>query len=187
MSSAPKSALEQRMIRPEADIYNELFQNVLPIFQDFLKTVDSKETKVIVHKSPAEMKEIISYNLPEKSVLEMNANSADERNYDFLVDQIKKVLDYSCKVGNPMFMDKMYTGSEAIGVLGEAIRALLNTNIHVYSVCPVFAVLEVEIVRQLCTKFIGYPEDNHDGIMCPGGAFSNLLGTCCYNLLFLSY
>jgi len=119
-SSAPAPAdsnehLLKRMIRSESDIYSELFQHVLPLFKDYLATVDSKDTKVIVHKSPAEMKNIIHHQLPEKSVLEQApASSAapanpDDRNYAFLCDQIKKVLDYSCKVSNPMFMDKMYT------------------------------------------------------------------------------
>lgn len=55
----------------------------------------------------------------------------------------------------------------------------------IHSVCPVFAVLEVEIIKQLACEFVGFPESEHDGIMCPGGAYSNMLAMLvARNMLF---
>ena len=57
-------------------------------------------------------------------------------------------------------------------MVSELITAVLNTNIHVFKVSPVFAIMELETISRLCNLF-NIP--NGDGITCPGGSFSNLL------------
>ena len=48
---------------------------------------------------------------------------------------------------NPYFLDKLYAGTDPIGQIAELITSILNTNLHVYQVSPVFSVMEIECVK----------------------------------------
>lgn len=60
---------------------------------------------------------------------------------------IKSTLDYSVNTWNPRFMDKLYAGTNPIGVISEILIAVANTNTHVYSCSPVFSLMEVEVTK----------------------------------------
>ena len=71
-------------------------------------------------------------------------------------------------------MDKLYASSDPIGQIAELVVAVLNTNVHVYHVSPVFSVMEVESIK-LFGKQFGIPEDKVDGTLNPGGTMSNMM------------
>ena len=74
---------------------------------------------------------------------------------------IKQMLRYSVRTGHPRFMDKLYVGAEPIGTLvsaapptsltpcagmvSELLTAVLNTNMHVYQVAPVFTLYYTDL------------------------------------------
>lgn len=71
-------------------------------------------------------------------------------------------------------MDKLYAGSDPIGQIAEMVVAVLNTNVHVYHVSPVFSVMEVECVRLFGEQF-GFDPATVDGTLNPGGTMSNIM------------
>lgn len=83
-------------------------------------------------------------------------------------------MKYSLKTMHPFFLDKLYPGSDPIGQIAEYIVAILNTNVHVYHVAPVFSVMEVECIRIFGEKF-GFKTDDIDGTINPGGTMSNMM------------
>ena len=54
---------------------------------------------------------------------------------------LQNILRYSVNTWNSGFMDKLYAGTNLVGVLMEILIALLNANLHVSS---------VNINRRLC-------------------------------------
>lgn len=62
-------------------------------------------------------------------------------------DLIKDTLKYSVNTWNPRFMDKLYAGTNPIGVVSELLLAVLNSNSHVYHCSPVLSLMEIEVTR----------------------------------------
>jgi len=63
-------------------------------------------------------------------------------------------------------------GPEPIGIIGELLTCILNSNIHIYRVSPVFTIIELHMITEI-GKLFGF--ENSDGLTCPGGTFSNLM------------
>merc|ERR1712226_1573786 len=81
---------------------------------------------------------------------------------------------HSLKTMHPFFLDKLYFGSDPIGQIAELITAVLNTNAHVYHVSSVFSTMEQEIIQRFGEIF-GFPKENIEGLMNPGGSMSNTM------------
>jgi glutamate decarboxylase len=62
-------------------------------------------------------------------------------------DLIKSTMQYSVNSWNPRFMDKLYAGTNPIGVVSELLLAVMNSNTHVYHVSPVFTLMEIEVTK----------------------------------------
>lgn len=70
-------------------------------------------------------------------------------------------------------MDKLYAGTNPIGVISELLLAVLNSNAHVYHVSPVLTLMEIEVTKAVGQLFnMG---EKAGGLLCPGGSASNLL------------
>lgn len=118
------------------------------------------------YHEPQELKEVFTKNeeLLHKGVKNDSAK---------LIDQIDKVLKYSVNTWNPGFLDKLYASNNPIGVVGDIILSMLNTNSHVYTVSPVLSVLENYIGRKYAALF--YPDSPAcGGLTFSGGSWSNI-------------
>ncbi|KAI9318089.1 pyridoxal phosphate-dependent transferase [Dichotomocladium elegans] len=86
---------------------------------------------------------------------------------------IKNTLDYSVNSWNPRFMDKLYAGTNPIGVISEFLLGVLNGNCHVYHVSPVLTLMEIEVTKAT-GRLLGMGEES-GGLFCAGGSASNML------------
>lgn len=50
-------------------------------------------------------------------------------------------------------MDKLYAGTNPIGVISELLLAVLNSNAHVYHVSPVLTLMEIEVTKAVGKLF----------------------------------
>ena len=95
---------------------------------------------------------------------------------------IEDTLKYSVRTWIPRFMDKLYAGANPIGVIAELITAVLNTNVHVFHVSPVFTLQEIKVMQTL-SEMLGFRDGG--GVLCPGGSYSNLTAiVTARNILF---
>lgn len=92
-----------------------------------LSECDDADADVCHALSPEQLKHLLQLDLPRHG-----------KGAEGLVKSLEKVFKFSIKTWSPKFMDKLFTGADAVGCIGELIGALLNTNCHVYSVSPVF-------------------------------------------------
>ncbi|KAI7905571.1 pyridoxal phosphate-dependent transferase [Cokeromyces recurvatus] len=129
---------------------------------DYVKKGQSETLPVVNYKSPEELYKTIDFKLP-------NEGAGIEGTFEL----IESAMKYSVNSWNPRFMDKLYAGTNPIGVISELLLAVMNSNSHVYHVSPVFTLMEIEV-----TKAVGQllnMGQNAGGLLCPGGAASNLL------------
>lgn len=93
-------------------------------------------------------------------------------NSDELIKTIDDILEYSVNTWNPGFLDKLYALNNPIGVVGDLLLSVLNTNSHVYTVSPVLSVIENEIGKKYAKLY--FNTDTAGGLTFPGGSWSNI-------------
>ncbi|KAK7745873.1 Glutamate decarboxylase 2 [Cytospora paraplurivora] len=92
---------------------------------------------------------------------------------DGLTAAISQILDYSVNTWDQGFLDKLYSSTNAVGVVAEMLLAVLNTNVHVYSVSPALTILEKVTSKSLARQF-GFDGPHAGGVTVAGGSGSNL-------------
>eukprot|EP01101_Sappina_pedata_P002106 TRINITY_DN12380_c0_g1_i1.p1 TRINITY_DN12380_c0_g1~~TRINITY_DN12380_c0_g1_i1.p1 ORF type:complete len:577 (+),score=160.75 TRINITY_DN12380_c0_g1_i1:1364-3094(+) len=152
------------MTQPDSELL-QILDAIRPILSDYLQSNSDRGIPVCPYVEPETLASLLDLTLPE-----------DYQGIDKILDRIRDVLHYSVRTGHPLFLDKLYAGSSPIGQVGELLAAILNTNTHVFSVAPVFTLMEIKALKTLNAIFFeGKEEDGGDGITCPGGSFANLL------------
>lgn len=141
----------------ESEILAEAFEKI----QAYLNNDIEKSSSVVNFKTPAELKQIIDFNIGQKGV------TATE-----FLDLIDKYLDYSVRTGNKQFLNQLYAGFNFPAFIGEVFSVLGNTSMYTYEVAPVATTIETEMIH-LMNSYIGY--DNGDGIFLSGGSNANLV------------
>lgn len=91
-----------------------------------------------------------------------------------LFAKIDQVLQYSVNTWNPGFLDKLYASNNPVGVVGDLVLSMLNTNSHVYTVSPVLSVLENYIGRRYAQLFYTEDQATCGGLTFSGGLWSNI-------------
>ncbi|KAI0206808.1 glutamate decarboxylase [Astrocystis sublimbata] len=112
---------------------------------------------------PEDLVKRLQFSLPE----------GDGRGQDGLLTTIQDVLRYSVNTWDQGFLDKLYSSTNAVGVVSELLLAVLNTNVHVYQVSPSLTVVEKTTSRALASLF-GLTGPRSGGVTCQGGSSSNL-------------
>lgn len=99
--------------------------------------------------------------------------SAEGTGKDGLLAAISQVLTYSVNTWDQGFLDKLYSSPTPVGVVAEMLLAVLNTNVHVYSVSPALTVLEKSVAQRFAGLF-GFAGPYAGGVTIAGGSASNL-------------
>lgn len=61
-------------------------------------------------------------------------------------------------------MDKLYAGTNPIGVISEFLLGVLNGNCHVYHVSPVLSLMEIEVTKAV-GKLLGMGDVSNETII----------------------
>jgi len=96
------------------------------------------------------------------------------RSAESLLEDVRSTLHYSVRTGHPGFCNQLFGDHDAAGLLGEWMTALLNTSMYTFEVAPVVTLMELALMRHMC-GFVGWPEDEGEGILSPGGSIANLM------------
>ncbi|KAI1169791.1 glutamate decarboxylase [Nemania sp. FL0916] len=128
------------------------------------QTKGTAERNVLVESHrPADLAKRLGFSLPE----------AEGRGKDGLLDAIRDVLRYSVNTWDQGFLDKLYSSTNAVGVVSDMLLAVLNTNVHIYQTSPSLTIVEKTTSRALASLF-GLTGLLAGGVTCPGGSASNL-------------
>ncbi|ORX88179.1 PLP-dependent transferase [Basidiobolus meristosporus CBS 931.73] len=140
---------------------DQLLNETKDVLVEYVNQCQQEGVSVIDPHSPQELEKIFDFELTEKGV-----------GPEGILDTIQGMLRYSVRSWNNRFIDKLYSGTDPIGVISELILGVLNSNNHVYHVSPVTTMMEIKTSRKMA-EFIGFKDGS--GITCPGGSASNQL------------
>lgn len=95
------------------------------------------------------------------------------------LNSIEEVLNftstYSIDTKSPMFLFKLYGGSNAISLLADLIISYYNTNVYVYTVSPVFTLVEKIMINRI-SELICSEKGYGLGLFFPGCSYCNTAG-----------
>jgi len=134
------------------------------ILNPILNKLYTSHTKAVDYKSPEELKQIIDFSLPDQTT------SIDLKDIKQL---IQNTFEFTPSTQHPFQFNYLYSKPDFVGILGDWIISLINSNVHTYEASPVFSMAEVELIKNLAA-IVGLGEDA-DGIFCPGGSYSNMM------------
>ncbi|PQE09547.1 glutamate decarboxylase protein [Rutstroemia sp. NJR-2017a BBW] len=118
-------------------------------------------TTLLEHHKPDKLVKLMDFNLP-----------GDGKGKDGLLSTVEQVLKYSVNTWDQGFLDKLYSSTNAVGIISELILAVLNTNLHVYQVSPALTVIEKTTAKTFANLF-GFSGPHAGGISTQGGSASN--------------
>ncbi|MCL4162661.1 UNVERIFIED_CONTAM: hypothetical protein GTU68_060447, partial [Idotea baltica] len=123
---------------------------------------NSDRSEPVVHRlSPSALQDSLGLKLPAKG-----------QGVDAALDLAKKTLHYSVATGHPRFLNQLFGGQDAPGILGEWICALTNTSMYTYEAAPVGTVVELALLKRM-SEYVGFEEG--EGVFAPGGSIANLM------------
>lgn len=131
------------------------------IMSDVLVEGSKRDNKLVEFQQPRELEKLLD--------LEISGPTKHED----LLHLCKQVTKYSVKSVHPGFHNQLYGTINGYGLCGAWLTEALNTNIHTFESNPAFVLIENYMVQKLC-ELVGYRSG--DGLFCPGGSFSNLMG-----------
>jgi glutamate decarboxylase len=78
-------------------------------------------TSLVEHHKPEKLVNLMKFDLP-----------GNGKGKDGLLSTVEQVLNYSVNTWDQGFLDKLYAGTNAVGVISELLLAVLNTNVSVF-------------------------------------------------------
>jgi glutamate/tyrosine decarboxylase-like PLP-dependent enzyme len=163
-SNEMTTADEREERKVDGSDYQAVFDALLPAMVDFAQQSGDGSGKTVKDASASELLAHIDVSLP----------SGEGCSLQSLEAQVRSVLEWSVRSGHPMFLDKLYAGTDAVGVMGEMLISVINANVHTFKSAPVLTMIERECVREM-GALVGFDRDRCDGVFCPGGSYSNML------------
>jgi glutamate/tyrosine decarboxylase-like PLP-dependent enzyme len=145
------------MDRDKKEFLQEMWEHVLT---RYFKARES----VYDYEPPGALKKIIDFSLSSTGI---------DGGQDALKAILESVIAHSPRAEHGAFVNYLYSTPDPVGLLGDWLISLINSNVHAYEASPVFAVAETELIGRLAL-LIGY-NDDADGLFCPGGSYSNML------------
>ncbi|KAI1429050.1 glutamate decarboxylase [Xylaria sp. FL1777] len=161
-----------------ADEVEDLVNAVRSLIVPFVRAADEAaplRAQGHIGEGPSPRNVLVEAYRPEDLVkrLQFSLPEGRGRGKDGLLDTIQDVLRYSVNTWDQGFLDKLYSSTNAVGVISEMLLAVLNTNVHIYQTSPALTVIEKTTSRALASLF-GLTGPRAGGVTCQGGSSSNL-------------
>ena len=138
-----------------------LFQEAARLATEVVRENRTGDRPVVRHLEPSALRRALELELP-----------AEGRGVEQALELARRTLHYSVATGHPRFLNQLFGGFDATGVLGEWITALTNTSMYTYEAAPVGTVVELALLEKLA-GYVGFEEG--EGVFTPGGSIANLI------------
>lgn len=129
---------------------------------DYVKVADSPQGSVGQYRDPKDLS------------LALNVSVSDEgEGIPGLLESADLLLQNSVVTWHKNFLEKLYAGTNPVGVASDMLLSVLNTNSHVFTASPALTVIEKYIGRKYAGLF-GFNGPHAGGLTFPGGSYSNI-------------
>ncbi|KAI3339241.1 glutamate decarboxylase [Ustulina deusta] len=161
-----------------ADEVEDLVNAVKSLIVPYVRAADEAaalRAQGHISEGPSTRNVLVESYRPEDLVkrLQLSLPEGQGRGKDGLLDAIQDVLRYSVNTWDQGFLDKLYSSTNAVGVVSDMLLSVLNTNVHIYQTSPSLTVVEKITSRALASLF-GLTGPRAGGVTCQGGSSSNL-------------
>ncbi|XP_048773376.1 glutamate decarboxylase 1-like [Ostrea edulis] len=150
-------------LHTDSKVQKDFLLEIAKLLNTYMTDQFKGKVKVVDFHHPHQLREMLNDCLTV---------DADPRDLHQVLSDCKETLKYCVKSGHPHFLNQLSTGLDVVGVAGEWLTAVVNTNMFTFEVGPVFVLME-DIILHRMRSFIGW-KDGGDGIFTPGGTISNL-------------
>ncbi|XP_076071397.1 glutamate decarboxylase 1-like [Mytilus galloprovincialis] len=146
------------------ELRNRFLNELVRLLNNYLQSEHKRTSKVLDFHHPHQLKEIMEH------CLKINK---DPKSLEEVLSDCRETLKYCVKTGHPRFLNQLSTGLDIVGIAGEMLTSVADTNMFTYEVAPVFTLIE-DIVLTKMLGYIGWYDG--EGMFAPGGSISNLYG-----------
>lgn len=131
---------------------------------EYVKEVENAPGKVCTFHDPAEL-----------AKMHLRSAKVDARGQGFegLKISMDWILENSVATWHPAFLEKLYAGTNPVGVVSDMLLSVLNTNSHVFTASPALTIIERYIGHKYA-ELLGFKDAKSGGITFPGGSYSNM-------------
>lgn len=146
----------------------------LDIIINYVKEIDNGKRNLGPRfDDPNEVFKILNLNnLKDEFSTAIQSNDISTASND-LLKVFTNILDNSVATWHPGFMDKLYVGTNPIGILSDLLLSILNTNSHVFTVSPALSAIERK-VSKVYANLYGFNGIFSGGLTFNGGSWSNI-------------
>ncbi|CAG2243326.1 E4.1.1.15 [Mytilus edulis] len=154
------------------ELRNRFLNELVRLLDNYLQLEHKRTSKVLDFHHPHQLKEIMEHCL----IIDKDPKSLEE-----VLSDCKETLKYCVKTGKLSFLlvdilgflTSCLLGLDIVGIAGDMLTSVADTNMFTYEVAPVFTLIEDTVL----TKMLGYIGwYDGEGMFAPGGAISNLYG-----------
>ncbi|PRT55836.1 L-aspartate decarboxylase dtxS4 [Wickerhamiella sorbophila] len=129
---------------------------------DYVKLADSPEGSVGKYRDPRELSDSLKVAVSDKG-----------EGIAGLLESADLLLDNSVVTWHKNFLEKLYAGTNPVGIASDLLLSVLNTNSHVFTASPALTVIERYIGKTYAGLF-GFNGPHAGGLTFPGGSYSNI-------------
>lgn len=140
-----------------------LIEEAVRLARTYMAADADRAEPVLRHTSPAELIERLDLSPPRLGC------SLEE-----LLADIRTTLEYSPRTSHPGFSNQLFGDRDPAGIVGEWMTSILNTSMYTFEVAPVVTLMEQALMRHMC-ELVGWPADEGEGVITPGGSIANLM------------
>ena len=114
----------------------------MPEFMNIINSLlldnQAEDEKAVNYQSVSELKKKFDFTLSDEGL-----------NPELLTDTLNKVVRYTPTVKSPNYLSYLYSSPDRVGLIGDWLTSLLNTNVHTYEASLVFSLAETELIKAL--------------------------------------
>lgn len=153
----------------------ELEEIIKPALESVIKYVTEIDngTRSVGKRYENSQKVYDDLGLQNSQNLFVNAIQKSENSAEEILRVFDQILENSITTWHPGFMDKLYVGTNPIGLLSDILLSVLNTNSHVFTVSPVLTAIERKVGQKYANMF-GFDGKYAGGLTFSGGSWSNI-------------
>lgn len=129
---------------------------------DYVKKADSPDGSIGQYYSPADLAKQMPIRV-----------DAEGHGIEGLLSSANLILDTSVVTWHQTFLEKLYAGTNPVGMASDMLLSILNTNSHVFTASPALTLIEKYIGRKYARMF-GFDGPRAGGLTFPGGSYSNI-------------
>ncbi|TID15810.1 hypothetical protein CANINC_004339 [Pichia inconspicua] len=173
LKMVPDTVIDCDLEKNRVEELEKILKPALDIIIQYVGDIDSGKRNIgPKFDDPKELYKLLDLEKVE-TLFDKSIQKDNENPYEEVLQVFEKILNNSVTTLHPGFMDKLYAGTNPIGLLSDLLLSVLNTNSHVFTVSPALTIIETKVSQKYANMF-GFKGKHAGGLTFSGGSWSNI-------------